>query len=134
MSWMAICYALYTLMTRAGSTVVALSRTELEAKELVRRLGVVIRNMPEFFAEYGPEPPGGFRFEATAMAIRIYRDGEPPSVFQAFNSAPGVSRSFTANLLLFDEWAFQQYAEEIWTAGLPSLTARRAGKSSGFPP
>lgn len=132
MSWMAICYALYTLMTRAGSTVVALSRTELEAKELVRRLGVVIRNMPEFFAEYGPEPPGGFRFEATAMAIRIYRDGEPPSVFQAFNSAPGVSRSFTANLLLFDEWAFQQYAEEIWTAGLPVINRPEGGKVIGL--
>lgn len=106
-------------MTQAGATVVALSRTELEAKELVRRLGVIVRNMPEFFTEREPERPGGFRFEATAMAVKFFREGQAPSIFQAFNSAPGVSRSFTANLLLFDEWAFQQYAEEIWTAACP---------------
>ncbi len=132
MSWLAICYALYTLMTREGSTVVALSRTELEAKELVRRLGVIVRNMPEFFSEYGPEPPGGFRFEATAMTIKIFKKGNAPSIFQAFNSAPGVSRSFTANLLLFDEWAFQQYAEEIWTAGLPVINRPGGGKVIGL--
>ena len=131
-SWLVLCYALYTLMTQAGATVVALSRTELEAKELVRRLGVIVRNMPEFFTEREPERPGGFRFEATAMAVKFFREGQAPSIFQAFNSAPGVSRSFTANLLLFDEWAFQQYAEEIWTAGLPVINRPDGGKVIGL--
>ena len=49
-SWLVINYsALYLL--NSGRTIIALSRSEEEAKELIRRMSVVLKNMPEFFYE-----------------------------------------------------------------------------------
>ena len=47
-SWLVVNYASSYLSLRSGRTVIGLSRTEEEAKELVRRMDVVLSNMPEF--------------------------------------------------------------------------------------
>ena len=44
--WLALIYAAWVMLT-PGKLVIALSRTEEEAKELVRRLGVIFSAMPE---------------------------------------------------------------------------------------
>ena len=54
------------------------------------------------------------------------------SKFQAFPSSPGVGRSFTANLIIFDEWAFQQFAREIWQGGFPTINRPNGGKVIGL--
>ena len=48
-SWLVLHIAAHMLMT-PGKTVVGLSRTEEEAKELVRRLSVIFTYMPELVA------------------------------------------------------------------------------------
>ena len=49
-SWLTLHVAAWMMVCNTGRTVVALSRTEEEAKELVRRLGVILRYMPSFIA------------------------------------------------------------------------------------
>ncbi|MBR3691078.1 MAG: hypothetical protein IKL89_00045 [Clostridia bacterium] len=53
------------------------------------------------------------------------------STFQAFASAPGMGRGFTASLIFLDEWAFQQYARSIWLSVYPSVNRPGGGKVIG---
>ena len=66
-SWLVIHYCAYTLLM-PGRTIIALSRSEEEAKELVRRLSVVLKYMPEFFQEEKEAPTNwsGMTYKATA--------------------------------------------------------------------
>ena len=116
-SWLAMSYAAYLLRCWTGRTAIGISRTEEEGKELVRRLGVIYRHMPELIAEKGSVPEGwtGPIFEAQTLKVVITFPNGPDSTFMAFPSSPNAARSFTADLIIFDEWAFQQYAAEIWT-------------------
>ena len=50
-TWLVISYASSVLLLRSGRTVIGLSRTEEEAKELVRRLAVEYNNMPQLIRE-----------------------------------------------------------------------------------
>ena len=125
-SWLVIAIAVHTLLFTPGSTVIALSKTENEAKELVRRCGVMLSGMPELIGE-----GTGASMKLTATTAEVTR-GENTSVFRSFPSSPSAARSFTANLIVFDEWAFQQHAEEIWTAGLPTINRPTGGKVIGL--
>lgn len=132
-SWLALAIASHLLRCWTGRTVIMLSRTEEEAKELIRRLAVIFRYMP-LIAEYNNIPPGwdGPVFKATALQLEILFPDGPVSVAKAFPSSPGAVRSFTADLLIFDEWAFQQFAREIWTSAYPSINRPTGGRFIGI--
>lgn len=130
-SWLVLAIAAHMMLTQEGCTVIALSRTENEAKELVRRMRLILENIPEFIAE---KPTNGkYTLSSKMMAVKLKTpQGGLESVFQAFCSAPSAARSFTANLIIFDEWAFQQSAEEIWTSGFPTINRPTGGKVIGL--
>lgn len=132
-TWLALSEAARLLVLNTGRTAIGLSRSEDEAKELVRRLAVVLRYMPEFVAE-DTAPPGwtGPVFHANALQITITWAQGPESVFKAFASNPAAARSFTADLIVIDEWAFQQYAEEIWQSGFPTINRPFGGRVIGL--
>ena len=132
-SWLVLHVAAHTLIS-PGKTVIGLSRTEEEAKELVRRLKVIFTYMPELIADkdYLPLNWKGAIFESTALTLKIKFPNGQESKFQAFPSSPGVGRSFTANLIIFDEWAFQQFAREIWQGGFPTINRPQGGKVIGL--
>ena len=132
-SWLVLAIASHLLRCWTGRTVIMLSRTEEEAKELIRRLAVIFRYMP-LIAEYNNIPPGwdGPVFKATALQLEILFPDGPVSVAKAFPSSPGAVRSFTADLLIFDEWAFQQFAREIWTSAYPSINRPTGGRFFGI--
>lgn len=133
-TWLALAEAARVLVLDPGRTVVALSRTEGEAKELVRRMGVMLKHMPEFCAEKGAAPPHfqGALLETTALKITLrFANGQPGS-FQAFASSPSVARSFTADLVIIDEWAFQQFADEIWASAFPVVNRPAGGRVIGL--
>ena len=53
-------------------------------------------------------------------------------MFKAFSSSRSAGRSFTANLLVLDEWAFQQFANEIWLSAYPTINRPTGGKVIGL--
>jgi hypothetical protein len=129
MTWLVLCYAVLMMLTQRGSTVIALSRTEEEAKELVRRLGVVLKHMPEFVRN---EAWGGAIYRSTALSVEVAHSDGTVSTFKAFPSSPGAGRSFTANLIILDEWAFQAFAREIWLSAYPTINRPTGGKVIGL--
>lgn len=126
-TWISLYYCAHDLIFNLGHTVVALSKTEEDAKELVRRMSVILSNMPALLKG------GGIEWTLTATSIRISgRDGRVVSTFKAFPASPSAGRSFTGNILLIDEWAFQEFAEEIWTSAYPTINRPTGGKVIGL--
>lgn len=132
-TWLALHIAAWYLVLHTGRTVIALSRSESEAKELVRRLGVILRNMPLIYEDNSVQAGwSGPIFKQTAMSIEVIWPEGPSCIFQAFPSSPSAGRSFTADLIILDEWAFQQWAEEIWKAIFPVINRPTGGKVIGL--
>lgn len=133
-TWLVLAYASWCLLCNHGWLVIALSRTEDEAKELIRRLSdVIFRYMPELVQEDSKEADGDMiRYKATALSIEIYHPDGKVSTFKAFPSSSGAGRSFTANLLILDEWAFQTFAEQIWLSVYPTINRPTGGKVIGL--
>lgn len=128
-TWLALNYAAWMLVTAQGCTVVALSKTEEDGKELIRRICVILEAMPELVRR---EEWYGARLDSAAMSATITFPNGLQSVIKAFPAAPGAGRSFTANLVILDEWAFQQYAREIWGAAYPTINRPTGGKVIGL--
>lgn len=131
-TWLALTEVARLLVCNTGRTAIGLSRSEDEAKELVRRLGVILRYMPELIAEGDVANWPGPSFTMTTMQLTVKWPDGPESVFKAFPSSPAAGRSFTADLIVIDEWAFQQYAEEIWQAGFPTINRPLGGRVIGL--
>ena len=129
LSWLVVHIAAHLLLTRNGRLVIAMSRSEEEAKELIRRVEFVFANMPALIANERNLPPGwkGPTYKKNALDIEVKNNG-PVSTMKAFASSPNAGRSFTADLLIMDEHAFQEWAEEIWTAAFPTINAEGGGK------
>ena len=132
-TWLVLHYALWKML-RPGRTVIGLSRTEDEAMELVRRMSVILDCMRELFAPKNDQPVNWVNatWENTALILTIHYPGFPDSVFKCFPSSPNAARSFTADLIIFDEWAFQQFAEDIWKAGFPTINRPSGGQVIGL--
>ena len=131
-SWLVLHYACWLFLTRSGKNIIGLSRTEEEAKELVRRMGVILRNMRGLVREKGDTRAwDGKWFEISALKVVIHTPGKGDSVFQCFPSGENAARSFTADLLIFDEWAFQDNDYSIWAAALPVVNRPLSGQIIG---
>lgn len=128
-TWLALNYAAWSIATTPGSVVVALSKTEEDGKELIRRICVIFDAMPELVRR---EEWYGARLESAAMTATLTFPNGLQSVIKAFPAAPGAGRSFTANMVILDEWAFQQYAREIWGAAYPTINRPTGGKVIGL--
>ena len=133
-SWLVLHRAAHMVGLTPGTLVIGLSRTEEEAKELVRRLDVIFTNMPELIANKDNVPPNwiGPVYKKLGLSIEVMWPNQPSSKFQAFPSSPNSGRSFTANLIILDEWAFQDWAEEIWNAIFPTINSANGGQVIGL--
>ena len=129
-SWLACHIAAHLLLTRSGRLCLALSRSEEEAKELIRRVEFIFSNMPELIANEREKPVGwtGPTYKKNALDIEVHNGKEPVSTMKAFASSPNAGRSFTADLIIIDEQAFQEWALEIWTAIFPTINSPDGGR------
>ena len=134
-TWLVLHVAAWMLICFEGRTVIALSQKEDDAKELIRRIGqVILRNMPELVAEDKAVQRGwdGPVFSCNALEIKIRYPSGMTSVITGMPSSPGAGRSWTANLIILDEWAFQPFAEEIWKSGFPTVNRPTGGQVIGL--
>lgn len=134
LTWLVLSYAVWRMLFNPGYTVIALSKTEDDAKELVRRVKFILEHLPEWMTREKKQGQGfsGPVWSATTELLTIYHPGQEPSTFKSMTSAPGSGRSFTANLLMLDEWAFQQWAEQIWSAAYPTINRPTGGQCIGL--
>jgi len=132
-SWLTLAYAIWKLVNFMGFTVVALSKTEIDAKELIRRLEFMLRYMPDWIIRYKDDKKEGLPYwETTALTVTIYHPNGEKSVFNGMSAGRDSGRSFTADLVVLDEWAFQQFAREIWNAAYPTINRKGGGQVIGL--
>lgn len=133
-SWLVLHYIAHMLLS-PGRSAIGMSENEDKAKELVRRVSeCILKYMPELIAKKGSAPIGwGKRlwYESTALSVTVHTPGKPDSKFECFPSSPNAGRSFTADVLFFDEWAFQQFDREIWGAAFPTINRPNSGQVIG---
>ena len=137
LSWLALAFAVHGLMFQSGYSVVALSKREDEAKELVRRVKLILEHLPPFIIRKKdknlPENYTGPTWDGTTTYVAVYHpESKVPAMFTSFTSSPDSARSFTASLVILDEWAFQMYAQEIWAAAYPVINRPTGGKVIGI--
>ncbi len=134
-TWLVLWYALHAMMHAIGYTVVALSRRDDDAKELIGRMVFMLEHLPDWIICDDKKAPEGYlelTYTATMHEIVIHRkDGEDSRII-AMPAAKDSGRSFTASLVILDEWAFQQWAVEIWTAAYPTINRPTGGKVIGL--
>lgn len=131
-SWLVLHYAAHLMLCRSGRSVIGLSKSETEAKELIRRLVLIFNNMRALIREKGDRVGwDGIWFEWTALTVTVHHPGKSDSKFQCFASSENAARSFTADLLIFDEWAFQEFDRSIWAAALPVVNNPLSGQIIG---
>ena len=134
-TWLVLHYAAHLMLCFPGRSVIALSQKEDDAKELIRRLAeVILRNMPSLIAEEKKIPAGwdGPVFSYKTLEVEIRFPNGIKSVLTGMPSSPGAGRSWTANLIILDEWAFQQAAEEIYKSGFPTINRPTGGQLIGL--
>lgn len=135
LTWLALAYAVWHMINEPGFTVIAISKTEPDAIELVdfRLAEVMLPRLPPWLIRQKRTVPAGYpglTWEASKHELTIYHPADPetgeerlPSRFKALAASEDAGRSVTADLLLLDEWAKQQWAREIWTAAYPTVSA-----------
>lgn len=132
-TWLGLSFSVWLLVFNKGKTVAGVSKGEEEAKELVRRMETILMNLGAFVREKTQaEGWDGPIYEKTAMQICIYFPDGPTSLFKVYASSANVGRSITANLILIDEWAFQENAEKIFKAIFPTINRKNGGKVIGI--
>ncbi len=134
LTWLSLAYAVWNIIFKPGYMVVALSKKDDDAKELVRRVGFILRHMPAWLIRYKKDAVGwsGLIWEDTTSQITVHYPNGEDAMFKSFTAAPDSGRSFTANLVILDEWAFQQWAREIWTAAYPTINRPTGGQLIGL--
>ena len=132
-TWLVLAYSLHCMLFSTGQLMIALSKTEEDAKELIRRLHTMLKQLGMFIKEDTKENENwkGLKYSTTALSIEIHHKGKS-SMFKAFSSSKSAGRSFTANMLILDEWAFQQFAQEIWLSAYPTINRPTGGKVIGL--
>lgn len=135
LSWLSLAYAVWRLVFRPGYTVIALSKREDEALELARRVRFILKYLPKWMIQekkYASRDFAGPVWESTTSSVTIYHPDSEPAVFKSFTSSEDSARSFTANLVILDEWAFQQFARQIWSAAYPTINRPGGGQVIGI--
>ncbi|MFW5981382.1 MAG: terminase large subunit domain-containing protein [bacterium] len=139
-TWLALADTAHDLLYNPGFAANTISQTEGDVKELVRRMGFIFKYMPNWLIvdkkaekEEKNENITGLVYEQHKLKLIVHHPGKKePAVFKGFTSSPGAARSFTANKVIMDEWAFHPFAEDIWEAAYPTINRATGGKVIGI--
>lgn len=144
LTWLALAYAVWQMLRQPGYTVVAMSKREDDAKELIRRVVFILRYLPDWIIQEkkrAKDVKQGLFWENTTTSITITRGSmdrsarghlPEPSTFSSLTSSPDSGRSLTGSLVFLDEWAFQPWASEIWSAAFPTINRPAGGQVIGL--
>lgn len=105
-------YVLWLCLFRRGRSVLLFSRGLLEANELVRRVKAMYTRLPDWL-----------RSRLPALTVDNTRElawGNGSRV-QSFAATENAGRSFTASLVVLDEFAFLAWPEKLYTAIKPTV-------------
>lgn len=111
-SWIACAYALWLCFFQPGRLVLIFSRNQALANENKRRIAALYERLPDWMREAGPQL---ITNNASTLA---WSNGSGVKCEPATQNA---GRGFTASLVIFDECAFMQWADTLYTAMKPTI-------------
>lgn len=111
-SWIIAAYVLWRAMYQPYAVIILLSQGQLESGLLLEKVDNWYRHLPEWVRTRQT------RYAKGAQAVMEFASG---SAIYALASTPNAGRSFTATLVVQDEAAFHDYADENYAAIKPTL-------------
>lgn len=125
LTWLSLTYILWCMLFRPGFMAIAISkRDDPDAIELGNRMQVMLKHLPFYIIKHKKDVLPNEQcvyWNSDAHEIIIYRPEGEPSRFLTLPASPDTAHSFTANLVMLDEWALHEYAYEIWTGAFPTM-------------
>lgn len=113
-SWLCCAYALWLCLFRPGRLVLIFSKGQDEANEMLRRVTAMYQRLPEALREALPAV-----VKQNTEAIE-WANG---SRIKSMPATKSGGRTYTASLIILDEFAFIQWARELYTALKPTIDA-----------
>lgn len=110
-SWLVCAYALWLCLFQPGRTVIVFSKGQLEADELLRRILVMYERLPDWMRATNPlvkQNTGELRFQNGSAVLSL-------------PATKNAGRTFTASLVIIDEFAFLAWPQELYTAIKPTI-------------
>lgn len=141
MTWLVLSYAVHESICTEQYTVAILSQTEDYMHEAIDRVKYILERLPKWYMrEYNKDNKVNdsvYLYEAFSDSITIYfpvnSDGiRETSSIKGFVSTEKAGRSITADLILFDEWAYHEDAEKVFGAAFPTINRPDSGKFVGL--
>jgi hypothetical protein len=131
LTWLVLVWTLWMMLKTKGFLAIAISkRDDPDAIELSNRIQLIIRYLPKWLIRERTTATrnwNGLTYEANDHEITIYRPDGEASRFMTLPASPDTAHSFTANVVILDEWALHPFGEAIWTGAYPTMN--RAGYS-----
>lgn len=122
-TWLVLALIMHDLIFNVGHSAMAISKTEDDGFELVRRFGVLAT--PECHAMLEHMDIHISRVNKSEVAVSR---GDISSRFMCFPASSDAARSFTGNILFFDEFAFAKNAAPLWTGAQATINRPDGGK------
>jgi Terminase large subunit, T4likevirus-type, N-terminal len=119
LSWLALAYALRHASLNRGRTVLILNRNAGAAYDLMRRVRFMYERLPDWLKP-----------RLTVDNASTMRFGDLDSQILSLPTTENSGRGMTATMVIIDEWAFLRWAEQLWLALEPTLSA--GGKFIGI--
>jgi len=114
LSWLTLAYALWLMITKPGSVILIFSKTDDDARELMRRLKGMRRRLPEWMQS------------GASKELEKELELSNSSRAKSFTTTKHSGRSFTASLVIVDEAAFIPFLSQLMNAA--EETADAGGK------
>lgn len=110
-TWLACAFALWTAL-KDGKRVFIQSKKEKDANALLDRVKLIYQNLPtEMKQMYPVDPPAYCKMSW----------GKRNTIIEAIPQGADVLRQYTASLIISDEMAFQDQAEDAYNSARPTL-------------
>ena len=122
-TWLVLAYIMHDLVFNIGHSAMAISKTEDDGFELVRRFSVMASDACKaMLSRLGIEIEYVNKSE-----VQVSRDGIASRLI-CFPASSDAARSFTGNILFFDEFAFAKNAAALWTGAQATINRPGGGK------
>lgn len=136
MTWLAVGHGLKKTLEIPQYTVVILSQTEDYMQEAINRFEYIIQRLPKWLIrEYNKDTKqldSIYLYEKLSDEIVIYHPTDENgtriiSTIKGLVSTEKAGRSITADLIIFDEWAYHESAEAVFQAAYPTINRPDSG-------
>ena len=129
-TWLSLSYAIRKSLKIAGYTSLILSQSIDYAADAISRCEFILEHLPNWSCPKKTRDnqftKGIYLYEATTKKVVVWHPLEPgkPRQYSEISARPSTKsagRSLTADLIIFDEWAYHEEAQKVFAAAYPVI-------------